>query len=735
MEIKTGKWGRSPYRLFWYLILLLAAAVFLAGFWFLYRDGREKGVRILGDSCAPGQELEADMTRIRPYEVESCVWYAGEEEVSREGRLHSYAVREEDEERFIRLEVTLKDGSVYRDYRYCSALPVLYLESGTAYEDVEREEETVVFARLEGRGYAPDKLYEGDAWIHVRGNSTATLDKRPFKLQLEEKAGLLGMRESRHWALLANAIDASLLRNQAASLISESLGAERVMDSRQIILIYNGEYYGVYQLYEQIRVEDGRIDIYDWEQTARDAAERIVDSFEIEGEDRYERRREADRLLELLETELTEDLSWLDTGSFVSEGIERWNRRQGTSYPAVFAMENYLDMDSLPEAAGGVLLEMDFREEDMDPAGKLETNYRQPFYFASPSAGGSFQELDEYISAEIQALEYAIHDTDFTYHRGNIYYETADEGWCNYGDNFAREDVVYRPSEFSDGRFDGLHYSELIDLDSLVNNFLLCEFSMNWDAMKNSVFLYKDLEGPYYIDLVWDYDWGWGNSMHNLNTWYPEEWQTNSAYYANETYYQTVQWNRFLIRDPYFLARVWEKYWQIREPFLEASELPLPVKGVDVVQIRQGHLPDKEALRLRDLHRKPQGPGVDIPKEGQIDLLEALQQDPAAGKPLLLQGRVHIADADKPQGAGRLLLPIRLHQAQKVVRPLRKAQGRLPEGSRVPEGLSVLLWDLGPGKLISVQLLLQKPGPGGGYQKPFEHFSKTPLRLPSFPLL
>ena len=54
--------------------------------------------------------------------------------------------------------------------------------------------------------------------------------------------------------------------------------------------------------------------------------------------------------------------------------------------------------------------------------------------------------------------------------------------------------MVYRASEFSDGRFDGLHYSELIDLDSLVNNFLLCEFSMNWDAMKNSVFLYKDLE-------------------------------------------------------------------------------------------------------------------------------------------------------------------------------------------------------------------------------------------------
>ena len=208
---------------------------------------------------------------------------------------------------------------------------------------------------------------------------------------------------------------------------------------------------------------------------------------------------------------------------------------------------------------------MDFWEEERS----LRTNYHQPFYFAAPSAGETYAGLYQYIKAELQAMEYAIHDTDFTYHSDTVYYETVDEGWCNYGDNFAREDVSYRPSEFLDDRFDGRHYSELIDLDSLAANFLLCEFSMNWDAMKNSVFLYKDLEGPYSIDLAWDYDCAWGNSMFGLNTWYPEEWQTNSAYYANETYYQTVQWNRFLIRDPYFLVRVWEKYWQIREPFLE----------------------------------------------------------------------------------------------------------------------------------------------------------------------
>ena len=70
--------------------------------------------------------------------------------------------------------------------------------------------------------------------------------------------------------------------------------------------------------------------------------------------------------------------------------------------------------------------------------------------------------------------------------------------------------------------------------------------------MKNSVYFYKDLDGPWYLEPAWDYDWGWGNSMYTLNTWYTDEWQTTSDYYANETYYQTVQWNRYLIRDPIF---------------------------------------------------------------------------------------------------------------------------------------------------------------------------------------
>lgn len=129
--------------------------------------------------------------------------------------------------------------------------------------------------------------------------------------------------------------------------------------------------------------------------------------------------------------------------------------------------------------------------------------------------------------------------------------------------------VEYEETAYSDPERDGSHYSELMDLNSLLENFLLCEFTMNWDAMKNSVYFYKDLDGPWYLEPAWDYDWGWGNSMYTLNTWYTDEWQTTSDYYANETYYQTVQWNRYLIRDPYFLVLLQEKYQEARETILE----------------------------------------------------------------------------------------------------------------------------------------------------------------------
>jgi hypothetical protein len=57
--------------------------------------------------------------------------------------------------------------------------------------------------------------------------------------------------------------------------------------------------------------------------------------------------------------------------------------------------------------------------------------------------------------------------------------------------------------------------------------------------------------------------------MYNTNTWYPTSWHTTEDNFTVEQFYQTVQWNRSLIRDPLFLARVYEKYKELRGTVIE----------------------------------------------------------------------------------------------------------------------------------------------------------------------
>lgn len=562
MEIKTGKWKRSPYRMIRYAGLLFLTVLLAAAFIILYQKKQSQEVRITSPYLAAGETVNAELFGIRPLEIRSCAWYVGGEEKRKENRLCGYTLEEEDVEKEIRVQLILKNGRILEDSRYFSILPVLYLDSETAYDDVTKEEDTKVGMRLESADYNIDELYRGDARIHLRGNSTAELDKHPFKLQLEEKAGLLGMGKSRHWVLLANAIDATLLRNQLAYELSADLGTECYMSSRQVTLIYNGEYCGVYQLCEQIRISGTRIPIYSWEDQAERFAAAIAEQIAEETQDgsAYQSVFKT-----ALKGELKADLSWLDTGRFTSGALAEWNEINGTDYPTEFQAADLIDWEDLPERTGGVLLELDSHEGSKG----METAYHQPLHFVSPTAGETCRELYTEIHTSIQSLEYAFHDTDFTYHKESPHYQVKSEGICDYTADFARVGVEYEESVYRETRYDGYHYSEIMDIDSLINNFLLCEFTANWDAMKNSVYLYKDIEGLWYLSPAWDYDWAWGNSMYTLNTWYTEEWQTTSDYYANEAYYQTVQWNRYLIRDPYFLMLAQEKYQSIRETVLE----------------------------------------------------------------------------------------------------------------------------------------------------------------------
>lgn len=108
-------------------------------------------------------------------------------------------------------------------------------------------------------------MASGDLEIRGRGNSSWNWPKRPFRIKLAESTELLGMPASRHWVLLANYADKTLIRNDIAFTLSRNMGFEYTVRDRHVELTINNQYRGIYQLVEQIRLAKNRVNVPDLE--------------------------------------------------------------------------------------------------------------------------------------------------------------------------------------------------------------------------------------------------------------------------------------------------------------------------------------------------------------------------------------------------------------------------------------------------------------------------------------
>ena len=99
--------------------------------------------------------------------------------------------------------------------------------------------------------------------LRVRGNLTATLDKKPYTFTLSKEASVCGMTPARKWNLIANATDGSYMRNKIVlDLANRAVGAEGYEpDGEFVELFMNGEYQGLYLITEAVEIEENRWDI------------------------------------------------------------------------------------------------------------------------------------------------------------------------------------------------------------------------------------------------------------------------------------------------------------------------------------------------------------------------------------------------------------------------------------------------------------------------------------------
>ena len=98
------------------------------------------------------------------------------------------------------------------------------------------------------------------ARIKVRGHSTSSYVKKPFKIKFDKKQKILAFSgKYKNWVLLANYLDKAVLRTSFAFYISRIIGLEYTPRCESVDVILNGNFRGNYMICDQIEVKEGRV--------------------------------------------------------------------------------------------------------------------------------------------------------------------------------------------------------------------------------------------------------------------------------------------------------------------------------------------------------------------------------------------------------------------------------------------------------------------------------------------
>lgn len=445
--------------------------------------------------AAVGKELRAEVTGATSDSV-TYTWVVDGQSVG--NGTASYTPTEADLMKWITVTVTC-DGDTSAAQMFFSTLPVVYINTENGAPIVSKEDYINAELIIQGNEtYNSDTttLYSGATEIRGRGNSTWAQPKKPYRLKLDKKTDLFGMGKSKHWVLLANYMDESLQRNTLAYNLSGAMGMEQ-MSTVFVDVVLNGDFVGNYQLCENIRVDPTRVDIFDWESFAEDCAGVIADAHGMSKDETGD-----------LEEYMAENMDWITSGSF---------KFNGTTY----TLSDYPDIE-IPSITGGYLLELD---EYYDEVSRFKTDSGQPMMFKNPEFVTTNKDMMNYVQGYVQAFEDAVQSDSYT--------------------------TVY------DGKT--VHYSELYDMDALVDYWLITEIFFNEEINKKSTYMYKEIDELMKMGPIWDMDWSAGADQGS--TYYTDKWAT--VFFSVGA--QANQWYKYLIQDPYFMVRAQERYWEIRD--------------------------------------------------------------------------------------------------------------------------------------------------------------------------
>ena len=161
---------------------------------------------------------------------------------------------------------------------YSGTLPVLHIQTENNAPIVSKDDyipATYYLDALNLAGYESIASAQAPLTMEIKGRGNYTwkdFDKKPYRIKLSDKQPLLGMKKSKHFALLAHADDSkAFMRNAVGFELGRLLNMAWIPVAKPVEVMLNGEYIGLYFLTETIRVDKDRVNIVEQEDMITDS--------------------------------------------------------------------------------------------------------------------------------------------------------------------------------------------------------------------------------------------------------------------------------------------------------------------------------------------------------------------------------------------------------------------------------------------------------------------------------
>ena len=167
-------------------------------------------------------------------------------------------------------EVLVKDAAGEEiPWRICfmksANIYTMYISlDGILSEEIDHDEYTAAAIEV----YSPNgkrDYYSEEALIKGRGNTSwynEVAGKKPYQIKLDEAVSLCGMKKSDKWALLANRVDPTKMKNKLIYDLASEIGMEYAIESDWIDLYIDNEYMGNYLICHEPGIGKNDLDLF-----------------------------------------------------------------------------------------------------------------------------------------------------------------------------------------------------------------------------------------------------------------------------------------------------------------------------------------------------------------------------------------------------------------------------------------------------------------------------------------